>query len=93
MTEKRHGGFTAVARELTAEYGQLVVRQGVYAWWRRRAGNGFPDRYTVPNKKGNGTRELFDLDEVSRWYVVYMSVPRQGRKRAGSVIQPPAEAV
>jgi hypothetical protein len=77
LTEKRFGGFTAVAHELTTTQRQLVTRQGVYAWWRRRDKNGFPDRKPVPGKK----REQFDLGEVSIWYVKYMATPRQGRKR------------
>lgn len=81
MTEKRYGGFTEVARELTAARGLLVTRQGVYAWWRRRDRNDFPDRHLVPNKNGKGTRQKFSLDEVSSWYIAYMAAPRQGRKR------------
>lgn len=87
MAEKRYGGFTAVAQELTASRGLLVTRQGVYAWWRRRDKNNFPDRKPVPGKK----REQFDIDEVVRWYRKYMSIPRQGRKRPETASKTPKQ--
>ena len=80
MSQRRMGGFTTVANELTAARGKIVIRQGVYMWWRRRDHNGFPDRQPVTTKSGS-TRLLFDIDEVLSWYDTYMSTPWQGRKR------------
>ena len=80
MAQRRMGGFTVVANELTTTRGKLVTRQGVYMWWRRRDRNMFPDRHPVTTKSG-GSRFLFDIDEVIAWYDWYRSQPWQGRKR------------
>lgn len=82
MSQRRMGGLTVVARELTETRGKLVTRQGVYMWWKRRDKNGFPDKHTVITRSG-GTRQQLDVDEVIAWYDDYMSKPWQGRKRAG----------
>lgn len=80
MAQRRMGGLTTVANELTETRGKLVTRQGVYMWWKRRERNGFPERHQVTVKSGL-TRHLFDIDEVIGWYDLYMSKPWQGRKR------------
>ena len=72
---KRYGGFSDVARELSTPQ-VSVSRQGVYAWWLRREGNGFPDRHDV-----NGTL-LFDIDAVKKWHETYTPyTPGRGRPR------------
>lgn len=80
MSQRRMGGQTTVARELTEARGKLVTRQGVQMWWRRRDRNNFPERYPTTTKTG-ATRLLFDLDEVLAWYDTYMSQPWQGRRK------------
>ena len=80
MTQRRMGGFTVIARELTEVRGKLVTRQGVYMWWSRKDRNGFPDRQPVTTKTG-ATRMLFDIDEVTAWYDAYVLLPWQGRKK------------
>ena len=80
MSQRRMGGLTAVAQDLTSVKGKLVTRQGVYMWWKRRERNSFPERHPVTTQAGN-TRLLFDLDEVAAWYDTYMSTPWQGRRK------------
>jgi hypothetical protein len=80
MAQRRMGGQTAVARELTEVRGKLVTRQGVNMWWTRRDKNDFPERHPVTTQRGT-TRLLFDIDEVIAWYTTYMSQPRQGRRK------------
>ena len=84
MAQRRMGGFTTVANELTETMGKQVTRQGVYMWWSRRDRNQFPDRHPVTTQRG-GTRFLFDVDEVVTWFGWYMSQPWQGRRK----VQPP----
>lgn len=68
------------------------IRQMVYAWWRRRAFNGFPEqvripadelspeeRSTIPYQK-DGTVLLFDVGEVLTWYATFE--PSSGGRRA-----------
>jgi len=63
-----YGGFTDVARALTAATpDQPVSRQLVYTWHRRRDTTGFPERRDV--KMPNGTvKRLFDLGEALAWH-------------------------
>jgi hypothetical protein len=72
---RRYGGYTDVARVLSTPQ-VAVSRQGVYSWWLRRDGNGFPDRHLV-----HGTW-LFDIDEVLSWHETYVPyTPKRGRPR------------
>jgi hypothetical protein len=79
VAAQRTGGFTIVARELTAARRRLVTRQGVYMWWRRRDHNQFPDRFPVTTKRGS-VKFVFDVESVIAWYDWYMSLSWQGRR-------------
>lgn len=91
MAERRVGGFTTVANELTAIKGKTVTRQGVYMWWRRRDRNQFPERHPIPSLSSDRVRMLFDIDEVTEWYQWYMGQSWHGRKDLypRQVCQPP----
>lgn len=62
------GGFTDVARVLTAMTPeQPVSRQLVYTWWKRRQHTKFPDKHAVTSASGRPT-ELFKVAEAQSWY-------------------------
>jgi hypothetical protein len=74
----RAGGWTQVARALSTP-AQVVSRQRVYAWWVRRARNGFPEGTPTGS---HGGRE-FNFAEVADWYARYRpSVGGRPRKAA-----------
>lgn len=62
------GGYTEVARVLTARGPRAVTRQGVRAWWMKREANGFPEavQYTREGWK------LFRIAEIMAWYEQYV---------------------
>lgn len=62
------GGYTDVAKALTAMSPDLdVSRQLVYMWWKRRVTTGFPDRQKVKLPSGD-TREMFKLEDAENWF-------------------------
>lgn len=71
-----YGGFTEAARYLNERIHRPrpFTRQQVYAWWRRRANNGFPEKYelSVDGQK----RQLLMLPEIYDWWLRY--VPSKG---------------
>jgi hypothetical protein len=63
-----YGGFTDVARVLTAMLPERVVsRQLVYMWWKRQGTTGFPSRREVKLPSGKASW-AFNLSEVETWY-------------------------
>ena len=76
----RTGGWTEVARALSTP-AQTVSRQQVYAWWKRRASNGFPECGACA--LGIQGRHIFVMAEVADWYARYRpSVGGRPRKIA-----------
>lgn len=65
--EPIEGGYTQIAAWLNERYGRQISRQNVYAWWRRRARNGFPGGRMLPTPNGGDTRR-FLWKAVHAWY-------------------------
>jgi hypothetical protein len=80
MTTRRYGGFTEVARELSKVSGKQISRQLVYAWWRRRGHNGFPDRSYRDDSENGKPRGVFSIEETVNWLTHYVPSPG-GRAR------------
>lgn len=73
MEERTTGSYQFIASALTEHFNYPVSRQQVYAWWRRRGVNGFPQEIAgelVHN---------FDLAEVREWYD--LNYPEARRER------------
>jgi hypothetical protein len=67
------GGYSAVARHLTARTGHEITRMQVFLWNQRRTlnatGQPFPSPVeSVPGAKPRQPRLLFDFGQVMRWY-------------------------
>lgn len=60
-------GYQQVATRLNERFGSQISRQAVYAWWRRRARNGFPEGKLLPTPNGGDTRRFLWKD-VLAWY-------------------------
>jgi len=72
--EPTYGGWTVVGRALSTPEHE-ITRQQIYAWWRKRDKNGFPDKIEL-----NG-RTVFDLAATTRWFESY--VPNRGGRPLG----------
>lgn len=68
MTMPGFTGFTGVAKHLSEVSGQLISKQGVYAWYQRRASTGFPEKHVVSWVDSDRTLQLFSLAEVTAWF-------------------------
>jgi hypothetical protein len=89
-TTPEFGGYTVVARALTAAFPntqerglKAFTRQQVHVWWLRRDRNGFPGKY--PKVVNGVKKELFRVSEVVNWYGGY--VPSTGGRQAASESQ------
>lgn len=65
--ETREGGYQLIAAWLNEKYGRSIGRQNVWAWWSRRATNGFPSGRMLPTPNGGDTRR-FLFQDVVKWY-------------------------
>lgn len=64
----QYGGYQAIADILSEEPpGRKVSRQGVYAWYRKRAHFGFPEKEPVFSD-GVLIGYSFDIAKVKTWY-------------------------
>jgi hypothetical protein len=91
-------GFTRVAEALSEHYGEVVTRQQVYQWWRRKTKNAggqpFPRGRAIKDASVKRPSRVFSSDEVIGW--AEPGVPQQhwrkGWRKLGQGSQPGGNA-
>lgn len=65
---RKPGGYTDTARDLSKLAGRRISRQGVWQWWHRRAKTGFPEGQLTVRTLGRLPHRFFDPEEVAVWW-------------------------